>query len=184
MRRRFLSFLAICAFFVGLFAFAGCGGLVNTLLEDDEEPPVKNEAGVRAIGQQFGEAIQKENYPAAYQLLTNSRRAEQTLEQFTAKCKQQRQDYFEGVTPTQVDTYAYMPRKDDLPDWTGLPADVKYDSLLGVCTAIWSGEPDLQLGETELYLHEVDVGVVDEAGQPKIAYIDWEDELLYGSGTD
>jgi len=166
MHNRHLAWLA-----AALLAVAGCGQLVDTLLETDEaELPVKNEPGVRATGQQFGDAIQKENYPAAYQLLTSSRRAEQSLEQFTASCKQQRQEYFGEYTPTKVDTYPYMPYQDELPDWEGLPADVKYDSLLGVCTVIWG-----QNSEEEPYVAEVDVVVVDEAGQPKVAHIDWED---------
>jgi hypothetical protein len=174
MPRRLLA-----GFAVSLLALAGCGQLLDALLDvDDVEPPVKNEAGVLAVGQQFGEAIQKENYPAAYALLTISRRADQTLEQFTATCKQQRQDYFQGMTPAKVDTYAYMPFEDDLPDWTGLPVDVKYDALLGVCTVIWEKAVDYQVEDEEAdsYVNEVDVVVVEEGGQPKIAHIDWQDE--------
>jgi hypothetical protein len=161
-----------------LLVFAGCGQLLDRLLEEDyREPPVKNEPAVLSIGKQFGEAIQQENYPAAYQLLTNSRRAEQTLDQFTATCKQRRQEYLGEFKPSKVDTVAYMLLKEELADWPSLPTDLKYDSLLGVCEVSWQADgPDLQVGETEPYSIEIDVVVVDEAGQPKIAHIDWADD--------
>ena len=60
-----------------------------------------------------------------------------------------------------------MPSQDELPDYN-LPADIKYDSLLGICTVMWQQNDEEGC--------EVDVVVVDEAGQAKIAHIDWDDE--------
>jgi hypothetical protein len=173
-----LSRLLVSWLAISLLALSGCGQILDTLLERDlEEPPVKNEPAVLVIGQQFGDAIQKENYPAAYQLLTSSRRAEQTLEQFAATAKQQRQEYFEQFTPARIKTEAFMLYKDFRSDWPQLPAEIKYDSLLGCCTVMWEAEgPDLQVGDTETYSIEVDIVVVDEAGQARIAYIDWQDD--------
>jgi hypothetical protein len=164
MRSRMLAWLA-----VPLLALAGCDAIVHTVLEDDEEPPVKNEAGVMAVGQQFGEAIWKENYAAAYDLLTTSRKSEQSLEQFTVDAKQQRQEYFGEMKPTSVGVEPYMLFQDEFAEWSNPPSDLTYDKLLGFGMVAWrfEGPP---------YGAEVDVAVVDEAGQPKIAHIDWADE--------
>lgn len=158
-----------------LLAITGCGAVATILLEDFGNLPVKNEAGVLAVGQQFGEAIRKENYPAAYKLLTISRRADQSLEQFVSECKRQREQYFEGFTPAKVDTVAYMLHKHELPS---LPADFKYESLLGVCEVSWDVTlPDMPIDDDVELAMGLDVIVVDEAGQPKIAHIDWADEF-------
>lgn len=153
-----------------LLALFGCSGVVDSLLEDDEELPVKNEAGVKAIGQQFGEAIQTENYAAAYELLSSPRRAEQSLEQFTTTTKQHRLDYIGSETPTKVDVATYMPYRDEFSDWSDFPADLTYDKVLGFAMVAWSfaGPP---------YGSEVDVLVIDEGGQPKIGHIDWADDF-------
>jgi hypothetical protein len=161
----------------GLLALAGCSTAARVLFEDDNEPPVKNEAGIRAMAQQFGEAIQKEDYAAAYALLTAKRKEQQSLEQFTAEAKQQRQEYFGQYNPTELELTPYMPFADEYAEWSEV-SDIPYGQLLGMCDVTWQGPVTTpEGGEAQRFETYVDIVVVDEGGQPKIAYIDWIDNF-------
>jgi hypothetical protein len=162
----------------GVALLAGCDLVSQTLLEDDFEPPVKNEAGIREISQKFGDAIQAEDYSAAYALTSASLQAKRSKEQFIAEARAQRQEYFGELKPTRCELEPFMPFDDEFADWESIPKDIRYQDLLGMCTITWYGEITVTDGQPpEPFETYLDIVVVNDGGTPRIAHIDWINEF-------
>ena len=148
---------------------AGCGDIVRAVLEDDSQPPVKNEAGLNKLGQQLGGVLQKGDYAAAYALGAAQLKSRQTEEQFTAELKNQWQLQSEGARPVKFEFEPWMPAEDEFVEWEGMPKNIKYKELLGIVSIKFGLEVE---NEEILSGFGVDAVVVDEGGQPRIAYIE------------
>jgi hypothetical protein len=163
-----------CWLMAGMVVLAGCDVASRALLEDEFEPPVKNETGIRDVSQKFGDAILAEDYTAAYALTSASLRAKQSVEQFIAEVQSQRQEYFGELKPTRSELEPFMPFEDEFADWESIPKDVRYQDLLGMCTITWHGEIVVTDGQPpEPFETYLDIVVVNDGGQPRIAHIDW-----------
>jgi hypothetical protein len=163
-----------CWLLAGIGLLAGCDLVSQTLQEDDFEPPVKNEAGIRDVSQKFGDAILAEDYAAAYALTSTGLKARQSEAEFTTEARAQRQEYFGGLQTTRSDLEPFMPFDDEFADWENIPKDIRYQDLLGMCTITWHGEITVTEGKPpepfEIYL---DIVIVNDGGKPRIAHIDW-----------
>jgi len=148
---------------------AGCGDLMRVVLEDDSQPPVKNEAGLNQLGQALGGVLQKGDYAAAYALCSAQLKSRQTEEQFTAELKNQWQLQSEGARPVKFEFEPWMPAEDEFVEWEGMPKNIKYKELLGIVSITFGLEVE---NEEILSGFGVDAVVVDEGGQPRIAYIE------------
>ena len=155
-----------------LVAVSGCGQLVQTLLESDEELPVKNEAGLNALAQEFIAALNKKDYAAAYALCSKELKARQTEEAFTADLKNNWDRLAKDAKPQRTETILYMPYQDELEDWDGFPKDIKYATLQGQVTI----EVGMKVEDDELIEgFDIDLFAVDDGGQPKIGYLEFYD---------
>jgi hypothetical protein len=150
-------------------ALAGCGDVMRAVLEDDSQPPVKNEAGLKKLGQALGDALQKGDHAAAYALGAAQLKSRQTEEQFTAEVKNQWQLQTEGARPVKFEFEPWMPAEDEFDEWEGMPKNIKYKELLGIVALTFGLEVE---NDEILSGFGVDAVVVDEGGQPKIAYIE------------
>jgi hypothetical protein len=154
---------------VALVLLAGCGDVLQAVLEDDSQPPVKNEAGLMKLGKQFGEALQKPDYAAAYALCAAQLKSRQTEEQFTAEVKNRWQLETEGARPLRVGVEPWMPHQDEFDEWEGMPRDIKYSQLLGIVSLSFA----LEIEDDEVVRSlNADAVVVDEGGEPKVAYLE------------
>jgi hypothetical protein len=162
-----LSLLLAC-----LAAGSGCGQLVQTLLESDEELPVKNEAGLNTLAQSFITALDKKDYGAAYALCSKELKARQTEEAFTADLKNNWDRLAKDAKPQKTETILYMPYEDELEEWDGYPKDIKYATLQGQITV----EVGMKVEDDEIVEgFDIDLFAVDEGGQPKIGYLEFYD---------
>jgi|GEM_PF-3803840 hypothetical protein len=161
-----LWFVFLCIS-VGL---AGCGDLVRVVLEGDAPLPVKNEPGIRKVGQQLGDALSKGDHAAAYTLSSAQLKSRQTEEQFTADVKNQWQLQSEGARPVKVEVEPWMPAADEFGEWDGMPKNIKYAQLLGVAQIKFVLE--IENDEIVRSFH-ADAVVVDEGGEPKVAYLEF-----------
>lgn len=150
-------------------SLAGCGQLLDTLLEDNSQPPVKNEAGLNQLGKQLGDALQKPDYAAAYAMAAAQLKGRQTEEQFTAEVKNRWQLVTEGARPLKFEFEPWMPFEDEFDEWEGMPRDIKYSQLLGIVALEFA----LEIEDDEVVRSfTADAVVVDEGGQPKLAYLE------------
>ena len=158
--------------FSAAVALSGCGDIVRAVLEDDSQLPVKNEAGLKKLGQQLGEALQKGDHAAAYALGSSQLKGRQTEEQFTTEVKNEWQLQTEGAKPLKFEYEPWMPHEDEFNEWEGMPKDIKYKELLGIVTMTFA----LEVEDDEIVSgFNLDAVVVDEGGQPKIANIEIHD---------
>jgi hypothetical protein len=159
---------------VCLLSAAGCNGLVRVLLESDEweELPVKNEAGLQELAEQFRQAVEGGDHAAAYALTSSHVKARQTEEQFAAELKGQWERHTKGTPPLKAEVELYMPHQEELEDWDGIPSDLDYTTLQGQITLLFAREVQ---GEEILDGFDIDLFVVEEAGQPRIAYLEFYD---------
>lgn len=148
---------------------AGCGQLLDAVLEDDSQPPVKNEAGLNQLGKQLGVALQKQDHAAAYALAAAQLKGRQTEEQFTAEVKNRWQLVTEGARPLKYELEPWMPHQDEFDEWEGMPRDIKYSQLLGIVALEFALEIE---DEDVVRSFTADAVVVDEGGQPKLAYLE------------
>ena len=165
------SFVPATEFFVLSLALglAGCGDIVRAVLENDSQPPVKNEAGLNKLGQELGGVLQKGDHAAAYALCSAQLKSRQSEEQFTAEVKNQWQLQTEGARPVKFEFEPWMPAEDEFDEWEGMPKNIKYKELLGIVSMTFG----LEVEDEEIVRgFRLDAVVVDEAGQPKIAYIE------------
>jgi hypothetical protein len=155
---------------VTLVPLAGCGNLLETVLVDNSQPPVKNEAGLKKLGQQLGDALLKPDYAAAYALGAAQLKGRQTEEQFTAEVKNRWQLETEGARPLRFEFEPWMPHKDEFDEWEGMPKDIKYGQLLGIVMLSYA----LEIEDEEVVRSlDIDAVVVDEGGEPKVAYLEF-----------
>ena len=170
MLKRILVASTGCALLWAVVGLAGCGDLLQAVLEDNSQPPVKNEAGLKKLGQQLGDALRKPDYAAAYSLGSAQLKSRQTEEQFTAEVKNRWQLETEGVKPLKFEIDPWMPHQDEFDEWDGMPKDIKYSQLLGIVMLSFA----LEVEDDEVVRSlDVDAVVVDEGGQPKVAYLEF-----------
>ena len=149
---------------------AGCGDLLQVVLEDDSELPVKNEPALKKLGQQLAEALQAGDYPAAYSLAASQLSSRQSEEQFAAEVKNRWQLETEGARSVQFTTEPWMPAEEDFDEWEGMPRTIKYGQLMGIVHLSFALELD---GEEVVRSLDVDAVIVDEGGEPKLAYLEF-----------
>lgn len=149
---------------------AGCGDLLQVVLEDDSELPVKNEPALKKLGQQLAEALQAGDYPAAYSLAASQLTSRQSEEQFAAEVKNRWQLETEGARSVQFTTEPWMPAEEDFDEWEGMPRTIKYGQLMGIVHLSFALELD---GEEVVRSLDVDAVIVDEGGEPKLAYLEF-----------
>ncbi|MCI0357526.1 MAG: hypothetical protein L0211_03450 [Planctomycetaceae bacterium] len=157
--------LAILATASGL---AGCDA-IRVALESDAPLPVKNEAGLLKLGKELGDVLTKGNYAAAYALCSAQLKGRQTEEQFTTDVKNEWHLQSEGARPVKFELEPWMPAEDEFEEWEGMPKDIKYSQLLGVVQMRFALE--VEDDEVVRSFHAAAI-VVDEGGQPKVAYIE------------
>jgi hypothetical protein len=171
-------FTLLSLLLAGIAANPGCGTIVRAILENDEELPVKNEAGLNALAQSFIAALDKKDYAAAYALCSKELKDRQTEEAFTAELKNNWDRLAKAAKPMHTEVTLYMPYKDELEEWDGFPKDIKYATLQGQIT--------IEVGMTEIPLEtagdepiydgfDIDLFAVDDGGQPKIGYFEFYD---------
>jgi len=148
----------------------GCGDLLQVVLEDDTELPVKNEPALKKLGQQLAEALQAGDYPAAYSLAASQLTSRQSEEQFAAEVKNRWQLETEGARSVQFTTEPWMPAEEDFDEWEGMPRTIKYGQLMGIVHLSFALELD---GEEVVRSLDVDAVIVDEGGEPKLAYLEF-----------
>jgi hypothetical protein len=153
-----------------VFGLAGCGDLMRVVLEGDAPLPVKNEPGVRKVGQQLGDALSKGDHTAAYALCSAQLKSRQTEEQFTAEVKNQWQLQSEGARPVKVEVEPWMPAAEEFDEWDGMPKNIKYAQLLGVAQIKFVLEIE---NEEIVRSFHADAVVVDEEGEPKVGYLEF-----------
>jgi hypothetical protein len=148
----------------------GCDMVMNAILEEEAELPVKNEAGLRALAQQFDAAVQKRDFPAAYALCSSQLKARQSEEKFVSELSNQWALHSKGARPLRMEVELWMPYRDEFEEWEGMPKDLKYASLQGQVTLMVVMKEDEE-GLTEGF--DIDLFVVEDGGQPKIGYIEF-----------
>lgn len=148
----------------------GCGDLLQVVLEDDTELPVKNEPALKKLGQQLAEALQAGDYPAAYSLAASQLTSRQSEEQFAAEVKNRWQLETEGARSVQFTTEPWMPAEEDFDEWEGMPRTIKYGQLMGIVHLSFALELD---GDEVVRSLDVDAVIVDEGGEPKLAYLEF-----------
>ena len=163
-------------FFLSIVVFAsasaGCGDVMRAVLEDQPQLPVKNESGLKKLGQQLCEAMQKPDYAAAYALAAAQLKGRQTEEQFTAEMKNRWQLASDGARPLRFEFEPWMPDKETFDEWEGMPKDIKYSQLLGIVAMSFA----LEIEDEEVVRRlKADAVVVDEGGEPKVAYLEIQD---------
>ncbi len=164
------SFWFIPLVVAALVALTGCGDVLQAVLEDDSRPPVKNEAGLTKLGRLLGDALLKPDYAAAYALGAKQLTSRQTEEQFTAEVKNRWQLETEGARPLRFEFEPWMPHQDEFDEWDGMPKDIKYGQLLGIVTLSFA----LEIEDEEVVRSlDIDAVMVDEGGEPKVAYIEF-----------
>ena len=147
----------------------GCGDLMRVVMEDNSQPPVKNEAGLMKIGQQLAEALQKGDHAGAYALCSSQLKGRQSEDQFTTEVRNQWQLQTEGARPQKFELDPWMPFEDEFDEWEGMPKDIKYSAVLGIVSMSFG----LEVEDEEIVSgFDLDAVVVDEGGQPKVAYIE------------
>ena len=147
---------------------AGCSDVLRIALDDEPEVPVKNEPGLNALGTQFGQAVQKADFAAAYALCSSQLKARKTEEQFVTDLKNDWQLHSEGVRPQKIEVYAFMVLEDEFKEWEDMPKDIKYAQLAGIVTVTLG----LHVEDDEVLASvATDLVVVEEGGQLKIAYV-------------
>jgi hypothetical protein len=165
--RLMLPLLLACA-----LAGAGCDILTRAVLEQDEELPIKNEAGLQALGQQFADAVKQGDFTAAYALSSRELKARQTEEEFVSDLKNNWQLHAKGSQPQATEIVLYMPYRDEFEAWEGISKDIKYASLQGQITLTFG----LKVEDEEIIEgFDIDLFVVEEGGQPKVAYLEFYD---------
>ena len=111
----------------------------------------------------------KEDHAAAYALAAAQLKGRQTEEQFTAEVKNTWQLVTEGARPLKVEFEPWMPFEEEFDEWEGMPKDIKYGQLLGIVSL----EFVLEIEDEEVVRSfRADAVVVDEGGQPKLAYLE------------
>jgi len=154
---------------LALLPLAGCGDVMRAVLEDNSQPPVKNEAGLKKLGQALGDALQKGDHAAAYAHCSAQLKSRQTEEQFTAEVKNQWQLQTDGARPVKFEFEPWMPMEAEFDEWEGMPKSIKYRELLGIVSMTFG----LEVEDEEIVSgFDLDAVVVDEGGQPKVAYIE------------
>jgi hypothetical protein len=62
-----------------------------------------------------------------------------------------------------------MPFEEEFDEWEGMPKDIKYSAVLGIVSMSFG----LEVEDEEIVSgFDLDAVVVDEGGQPKVAYIE------------
>jgi hypothetical protein len=166
--RRYLRLLGFAMFAAVLTS--GCGGLLESVLEDNSALPVKDEAGLTKLGQEVGQALQSADFAAAYSLAAEQLKARQTEEQFTAEVQNDWQLGTEGVRPLKFDFELWMPYEEEFDELDGMPRTIKYSQLLGIVRLSFA----LEIEDDEVLRSlDVDAVVVDDGGEPKLAHLEF-----------
>ena len=147
---------------------AGCSDVLRIALDNEPEVPVKNEPGLTALGTQFGQAVQKGDFAAAYALCSSQLKARTPEEKFVTDLKNDWQLHSEGVRPQKIEVQPWMVLEDEFKEWEDMPKDIKYAQVAGLVNVDFG----LQVEDDEIVTSvSTDLVVVEEGGQPKIAYV-------------
>ena len=167
-----MSRYACFVYFVALAAvlFVGCGDLLQVVLEDDSALPVKDEAGLKKLGQQLAQALAAADYSAAYAMAARQLADRLSEEQFIAEVKNRWQLETEGGRPERFEIEPWMPAEDEFNEWEGMPKTIKYGQLAGIVQISFALELE---GDEVVRSLTVDAVIVEEGGELKLAYLEF-----------